>query len=187
METVGLLQIAVFILGSIYIILISRKSFGNTKVHGFYRFFVFELTLGILLLNIPYWITDPFSPQQIVSWVILFLSIYPIVASVYLLRKIGGSKERQSDSANFNFENTINLVTNGIYKHIRHPMYSSLLFLSFGAMLKNPTAITVAVEIAIVIFLVLTARTEEKENIGFFGEQYKVYMQNTKMFIPFIL
>jgi protein-S-isoprenylcysteine O-methyltransferase Ste14 len=33
----------------------------------------------------------------------------------------------------------------------------------------------------------LTALTEEKEMVNKFGEPYKEYMKETKMFIPFIL
>jgi protein-S-isoprenylcysteine O-methyltransferase Ste14 len=41
--------------------------------------------------------------------------------------------------------------------------------------------------IASSIFLILTANKEEKENLEFFGEEYQKYMENTTMFIPFVL
>ena len=36
------------------------------------------------------------------------------------------------------------------------------------------------------LFLTLTARTEEAENIRFFGAAYEDYMKRTKMFVPFL-
>jgi protein-S-isoprenylcysteine O-methyltransferase Ste14 len=36
------------------------------------------------------------------------------------------------------------------------------------------------------IFLSLTARIEERENIAYFGEEYAAYMQRSKRFTPFI-
>jgi protein-S-isoprenylcysteine O-methyltransferase Ste14 len=94
--------------------------------------------------------------------------------------------KRIDNTANFDFENTVNLVTGGIYKYIRHPMYGSLLFLVVGALLKHVASVTIALTAAAILFLILTAKIEEKENIRFFGSPYEAYMDKTKMFIPFI-
>jgi protein-S-isoprenylcysteine O-methyltransferase Ste14 len=37
------------------------------------------------------------------------------------------------------------------------------------------------------VFLVITAKVEEAECIRFFGPAYQTYMEQTKMFIPFLL
>ena len=186
MNILYIIQVFVFILGTIFLIIVSRKSLLSTKVHGFYRFFVFEFTLALVLLNIPYWFTDPLSYQQIISWLLLCVSILLLVQSFYFFTKYGDSKKRKNYPSNFEFEDTGILVKKGIYKYIRHPMYGSLLFLALGAMLKYITFFTVLLSIIIVIFLFLTARTEEKENKKFFGSDYEDYMKETKMFIPCI-
>ena len=187
MNLLTTIQIVVFISGTILIILISRKSLLNFKVHGFYRFFVFEFTLALVLLNIPQWFINPFSLLQLISWGLLLISIYLIIQSIMLLKKIGEIKKRVGGSANYNFENTANLVKVGVYKYIRHPMYGSLLFLSAGALFKNISVVTITISIIIIVFLILTAKVEEKENINFFGNSYLEYMKETKMFIPHIL
>ena len=186
MNLLSIIQIVIFVLGTAFIIFISKKSLLNFKVHGFYRFFVFEFTLTLVLLNIPYWYNNPFSLQQIISWCLLFISIYLLVQSVLFLKKIGASKKREGSSTNYEFENTANLVKVGVYKYIRHPMYGSLLFLCLGAVLKNINVVTVLLLILIILFLILTAKVEEKENINFFGYSYSEYMKETKMFIPYI-
>ena len=186
MNLLTTIQTVVFISGTIFIIFISRKSLLNFRVHGFYRFFVFEFTLALVLLNIPNWFTNPFSLLQLISWVLLLISIYLIIQSVMLLKKIGAIKKREEVSANFNFENTANLVKVGVYKYIRHPMYGSLLFLSTGALFKNISVVTITISIITFVFLILTAKVEEKENINFFGYSYLEYMKETKMFIPHI-
>ena len=88
--------------------------------------------------------------------------------------------------SNFKIEDTVNLVKEGVYKYIRHPMYSSLLFLAFGAMFKHITVFTVLLASGTILFLIFTAKTEEKENIDFFGLTYQKYIEETKMFIPFL-
>jgi protein-S-isoprenylcysteine O-methyltransferase Ste14 len=186
MNLLTTIQIVVFISGTIFIIFISRKSLLNFRAHGFYRFFVFEFTLALVLLNIPYWFTNPFSLLQIISWGLLLISIHLLIQSVMLLKKIGEIKKREEGSANFNFENTTNLVKAGVYKYIRHPMYGSLLFLCVGALFKNISVVTVMISIITFVFLILTAKVEEKENINFFGNYYLEYMKETKMFIPYI-
>ena len=186
MNLLSVVQLVAFIVGTIFIVFISRKSLQSLKFHGFYRFFVFEFTLVLLLLNIPHWFDYPFTVQQIVSWILLFISILFLVQSFYFFKKVGSSKYREIESGNFNFENTTKLIKEGIYKYIRHPMYGSLLFLDLGAMLKNISVTTVSIAFAAVLFVVLTARVEEKENIKYFGQDYKNYMKRSKMFIPFV-
>jgi hypothetical protein len=37
------------------------------------------------------------------------------------------------------FEKTTQLVTTGVFKYIRHPLYSSLLLLAWGVFFKHPS------------------------------------------------
>ena len=83
-------------------------------------------------------------------------------------------------------EKTTELVTTGVYHYIRHPFYSSLLFLGWGILLKNVNWIGILLAVLTTILLIITARKEEIENIQFFGENYQEYMKRTKMFVPFI-
>ncbi len=54
-------------------------------------------------------------------------------------------------------------------------------------MMKDPGAPSIILGLINLIAVWLTAFIEEKEMIERFGEQYKEYMKETKMFIPFIL
>ena len=186
MQSVTIFQILAFILTSILITALSWRSLANPRCHGFYRFFAFEAILVILVLNVPFWINKPFSPAQIVSWFLLIFSIVFVVQGVYWLRKIGGSAQRTDSPETFAFENTANLVSEGIYKYIRHPLYSSLLLLAWGAYLKH---ITIAGAIAVIVATValfITAKMDERECLDIFGPAYAVYMKKSKMFIPFL-
>lgn len=182
-----MLSAAVIIGGTIALLYLSRNSLLNLNTHGFYRFFVFESCLILIVLNFSYWFTNPFSFLQIVSWALLFVSLYLVAQSALFLKKFGGHRERENSPANLEFENTAELVKEGIYKHIRHPMYASLLFLSLGAFLKNISVLTFILTLIAVIFVIITAKSEEKENIKFFGQAYLNYKEGTKMFIPKVL
>ena len=180
-----IIQIIIFFIASLFMIYISRKSLQNKKSHGFYRFFAFESVIILVIINIPYWFANPFSLLQIMSWFFLSLSLLVVIQGFYLLWKKGGTKRRKFDSANFNFENTENLINTGIYKFIRHPMYSSLILGSLGVLFKNISLSGIVLILLVNIFVFLTAKIEEEENISFFGKAYIEYMKTTKMFIPF--
>jgi len=150
------------------------------RYHGIYRFFSFESIAAMLILNISFWGKNQFSPMHIVSWIFLFASVPIAIIGFKLL--INSGKPRGV----VEFEDTSKLVTTGIYKFIRHPLYCSLLLLGFGIFFKNVDVITVILVIINTAALYLTARAEEGEMIKKFGDEYREYMKKSKMFIPFL-
>jgi protein-S-isoprenylcysteine O-methyltransferase Ste14 len=116
---------------------------------------------------------------QILSWLLLICSAY-IAADGYLLLKRHGKPDS-------NFENTSFLVKTGLYGYIRHPLYLSIFLLGTGVMLKQPGILQIGFGLVNLIAIYLTARIEEKEMIARFGDEYRVYMKDTRMFIPFML
>lgn len=179
-------RVLLFLLLSCFFITISWRQLLNPRCHGFYRFFAFEGIAFIVLLNLPFWLTNLFSTLQLISWLLLFISLVFVIQGTVLLRKLGGSKRVEANPENLAFENTVNLVSDGLYNYIRHPMYASLLLLAFGAFLKNISILSsIAVTISSVAIFI-TGKIEEGENIDFFGDDYKMYMKKSKMFIPFI-
>lgn len=182
-------EITLFIVLSLLLLIFSWRPLHNIRSHGFYRFFAFEGILILVLMNIPFWVEDPISPLSpvhIISQILLFFSVLFVLLGFYLLRKFGGSRDTKIIRENFAFENTAQLVTAGIYKYIRHPMYGSLLLLAWGVFLKNTTIYGLLAVLTTTAFLVATAKIEERENISFFGLNYKDYMKKTKMFIPYL-
>ena len=176
----------VFFILSIPLVIISRKSVVKPGSHGFYRFLAWEGILWLLVQNIRYWFTDPLSFHQILSWIFLFFSIYLVIVAVYHLKKYGKSHTGRQDPALLDFEKTTSLVDSGIYRYIRHPMYSSLLFLTWGIFLKHPGPGLFTISLFTSLFLLETALTDEKECIAYFGDAYKDYMKRTRRFIPFV-
>lgn len=180
-------SITVIVVASFLILWWSRKSLLHPSSHGFPRFFAFEAILVLVVINIPHWFRHPLGIQQIISWLLLIISIVLVVWGVALLRHHGESRPTADGAPEFEWENTNRLVTTGIYHHIRHPMYSSLLFLAWGACLKFVTLVTLLLAVVATIALLLTARAEEAEDIARFEEEYRNYMKKTWRFVPFIL
>ena len=76
------------------------------------------------------------------------------------------------------------LVTHGIYRWVRHPLYTigSSLIASFGLMADNWFIIL----LAILAFIAMAVRTpkEEANLIEKFGDEYREYMKRTGRFLP---
>ena len=182
-----MLSKVVFIAGSVAIAWTSRASLSHPRSHGFPRFFAFEAILALIVINATHWFTSPLATQQIVSWLLLALSIVLVVWGFALLRRSGKPASPSEKSPMFQWENTEMLVTTGIYRYIRHPMYSSLLFLAWGALLKSVTPGTLTLTGIATLTLVVTAKVEEAEDLVRFGEEYRNYMLRTRLFVPFLL
>jgi protein-S-isoprenylcysteine O-methyltransferase Ste14 len=182
-----MLKTVLFVVATAGIVYISRASLQAPRSHGFYRFFAWEAILALILLNVEYWFHDPFSLHQVISWIFLIASAFLVVHAVHLLRMIGKPTEQRSDhETTIAFEKTTQLVSVGAYKYIRHPMYSSLLFLAWGVFFKDLSWLSAILALAATAFLVATAKAEEAEDIRFFGTAYQTYIQQTKRFIPFL-
>ena len=165
---------------------VSRASLAVPRSHGFPRFFAWEAILGLLLLNVDDWFRDPFAWHQLISWPLLVISAVLVVAGLRTLRQKGRPDGRRDEVPLVGVEKTTTLIRCGVYHYIRHPLYSSLLFLAWGIFFKAPSWWGVGLALVATLCLVLTARIEEGENIRFFGEEYRHYMKQSSMFIPYL-
>jgi protein-S-isoprenylcysteine O-methyltransferase Ste14 len=182
-----MIQWAIFGGVSLLIAAISWSSLRKPGSHGFYRFFAWEAILVLFILNVNRWFYRPFAWNQIIAWSLLLLSLLPLAFGVHSLRTRGKpAKQREGDPSLLAFEKTTTLVTSGIYRYIRHPLYSSLLLLTWGIFFKAPSLFGLALTMIATLFLVATARVDEMECIQFFGPSYQEYMQKTKRFVPYL-
>ncbi len=181
-----MVRFVAFALLSVPIFWVSRRSLRHPASHGFSRFFAFEAILALIVLNIPHWFSDPLEIRQLASWVLLSVSLVFVIWGFALLRRRGGFDPTAEASPSYEWEKTGHLVTTGIYGYVRHPMYSSLLFLTWGAVLKSASISTLLLGAAASLALAATAKAEEAENVIRFGQEYRDYMSLTRRFIPFL-
>jgi protein-S-isoprenylcysteine O-methyltransferase Ste14 len=174
------MNLTALIAGTLLIIVFSWNfSIRHKRYHGIPRFFAFESIYLLILINFKVWFQDPFSLNQVFSWILLILSAYAGIAGYLLLKGKGKSSG--------NFENTTVLVKAGIYSLIRHPLYLSLFLLGTGAMMKDPSIPALALGTVNLVAVYFTSLIEEKEMEERFGPEYRQYIKETKMFIPFLL
>ena len=76
------------------------------------------------------------------------------------------------------------LVTTGIYAHVRHPQYLGFLLLTLGINFLWTTFSTLILWPILALLYYRLAREEEKNMEEAFGEEYREYRNNVPMFIP---
>lgn len=173
-------ELLLLVLGAAAILWFSWQTFRLSFWHGLPRLFAFCAVLALGVMNLRVWFADPLAWNQLISWLLLSGSLALVLHAVLLLRAEGKPQPG-------GFEATTHLVTRGVYRTIRHPMYASLLLLGWGIYLKDPFSWTgLALVVLASVCLYLTARVEERENLRRFGEAYRAYMQRTRRFIPFV-
>jgi protein-S-isoprenylcysteine O-methyltransferase Ste14 len=101
------------------------------------------------------------------SNIIVLIGMFLIV---FGWRKIHGAKNQ--------------LVTTGIYGHVRHPQYLGFILITLGMNVLWPTISTLFLWPIIVIVYYRLAKEEDKEMQKRFGEEYQKYKRIVPMFIP---
>jgi len=186
LKYITMVKIIVFLVLSIPIVFVSWRTLFFTKSHGFYRFFAWEGMLWLLVSNYRYWFTDPLSLHQVVAWILLVAALYLVIAGILRFLKHGKIDPAREAETLFGFEKTTELIDKGIYKYIRHPLYASLIFLTWAIFFKHPETVLFVVAVPSTILLYITSRYDEKECIAYFGDSYRDYMKRSKMFVPFV-
>lgn len=80
------------------------------------------------------------------------------------------------------------LVTKGVYEHIRHPHYSSIILMAFGVSFLLQSLLFLLFTIFNVIVLNEVARKEEDYLIKTHGAEYEEYMKKVRWrFIPLVI
>ena len=77
------------------------------------------------------------------------------------------------------------LITHGVYRTIRHPMYTALLLYSVAHALVIPNWVAGFSNLtAFTLLLGLRVRAEEKMMVEQFGDEYAAYSARTKRLVP---
>jgi protein-S-isoprenylcysteine O-methyltransferase Ste14 len=136
---VDIVRLAALLVGTLCLVYVSRASLFVPRSHDFYRLFAWEAILGLALLNVGQWFRDPLGWHQLISWPLLVDSALLVVFGARSLEQLGQPDSQRKDVPLVAFEKSTTLVTTGIYRTIRHPLYSSLLFLALGISCKAPS------------------------------------------------
>ncbi|MDK2934419.1 MAG: hypothetical protein PWP27_2229 [Clostridiales bacterium] len=154
----------------------------------FSEMYGFPLTIYILtsILGNKYPVLDPFTHANGHLWVaitggspIVYAILHPlsnVLIFIGLFIIAIGWKGIHSGNGT--------LVTNGIYRFVRHPQYSGFALTIIGFLMQWPTIITLVMAPILLIMYARLAKKEEKVMIATFGQQYLEYKKEIPAFIP---
>ena len=147
------------------------------RVAVFLLFYIFLWHRVVLLVGST---ANILPPNIIVATVGLILTAagiaFAIWARFYLGRNWGMPMSLKVDRE---------LVSNGPYKYVRHPIYSGMLLAMIGsAFVAGPWWLVVLV--LFFVYFIYSANAEEKMLTKELPEAYPAYKKHTKMLIPFV-
>lgn len=142
-----------------------------------------QLILFIIFISV--WIFDSFFYKEIYFFAVyvpLFLRILivTLIASFAFWLVVNGMKTVFGE-----IRERPHVITKGVFSIVRHPVYLGAMLIYLAIFLSTfsiLTSITYILVIALYIFLSLS---EEKELIKRFGDEYREYINNVPMLIPY--
>ena len=163
----------------------ASKTFGSFA-NRFYRFFYigFALVSFIPVYALVYLLPDQqlyslsspwsilFNLLRLASAVLLFISAYQtgLLQFLGISQALGNTTDGQ-------------LQTNGLYKYMRHPIYTfTITFFLFSPSMSQNSA---AFYLAIMLYSIIGAFYEERKLVAMYGKVYEDYQAKTPMLIPF--
>ena len=141
-------------------------------VFTFFIYILFPQTLVWAKVPLPAW----------VRLVGAFIAVLALVWFIWIHRSLG-----YNHSVRLKIRESHELVTDGPYRWIRHPMYTAFFILHLAAFLLTANwfiGITWLAGMTAIIFL--RVKREEAMLIAAFGSEYRTYMEHTGRFIPVI-
>jgi protein-S-isoprenylcysteine O-methyltransferase Ste14 len=157
------------------------------RLHRFYRlaYNVFAGLSFLPVLAVMFLVPDHTLYLVPLPWAI-FLVAGELLAVAWLV--IGF---RQTDAWEFiglrqlgESDKPSNLTTSGLYRYVRHPLYSAGL--AFIWLMPLMTVNILTINISLTVYVIAGAYFEERRLRDEFGQDYADYMATTPMFFPFL-
>ena len=146
-----------------------------------------SIVLSLMLIAIP------ISPIKLLDlrllpnsnlffWIGVFITISGLCFSA-LARKYLGKNWSQAVTIKDDHQ----LITDGPYTIVRHPIYTGLLLGFIGTSIAVGELRGLIADVLVFSVLLFKLKLEDKWLLEQFGESYKIYCQKVSAFIPFII
>lgn len=145
-------------------------------------------TVGLFLIPAVYVLTGfPASLDRPFIPALAWLAVVPLVTALWLFRRSHVDLGKNW-SVTLKIREEHALVKDGVYRHIRHPMYASFFLLGVSQFLLLPNWLAgTSGLVGVGILYGFRQSREEKMMLDAFGDEYRAYMAATKRIIPWII
>ena len=164
------------------------NSISNDNKTTLEKTLLFLVFLGMMILPLLYILTPLFSFADYT------LPFFAQITGIVLIVPILWLFHRSHKDLGLNWSVTLeireghNVVDTGVYKYIRHPMYSAIWLwgIAQALLLQNYIAGFSGL-ICFGMLYLLRVQKEEEMMLKEFGEEYRAYQKRTKRIIPFVI
>lgn len=142
------------------------------------------LTLLIAFLSMNFWDWLYFVTQPALIQPVLFgLGIFALLGGM-ILAMMASRVISVSTVADMRTDRKAELVTDGIYSKVRHPLYLAT-FLVFSALaLLYPFPAVVVFSLSMISYTMIGAYFEERKLVLHYGDEYQEYMKTSGFIFP---
>lgn len=164
-----------------------EEDFSTNPIYSIILLIVFFFNPAFIALA--FYESKNLIPTVLPFWNHIVVSISGVILLLLggIILVIGRYQLKQFGTGVLTIEEDHELITSGIFKYIRHPIYLGGLLGIFGFYIAYQSLVVTLVVISC-YFVVFRQRLlfEESLLLNEFGEKYNEYMKQTKKMIPFI-
>lgn len=125
--------------------------------------------MGSFILPLPSWL----------RWTAVALAVLSLPLLIWVQHTLG-----RQWSSDLHLRQQHALVISGLYRWVRHPMYSAVFLFLAALSLVSANWLFVLGAVAAVVLLYRRIGQEEEMMIGRFGDEYRLYMARTGRLLP---
>jgi protein-S-isoprenylcysteine O-methyltransferase Ste14 len=142
------------------------------------------LTLLIAFLSMNFWdwiyfITQPTLIQPLLFVLGILSGLVGVVLSMMASRVIS-----VSTVADMRTDRKAELITDGIYSRIRHPLYLATVLVFLALALIYPFPVVIIFSLSMIGYTMIGAYFEERKLVKHYGDEYLEYKKNAGFILP---
>jgi protein-S-isoprenylcysteine O-methyltransferase Ste14 len=165
---------------------IKSKIIDRWGKEGYSRLFTTSsiITLAIAFLSMNFWnwiyfILNPSSIQPLLLVLGAIFGIGGVVLAMMASRVIS-----VSTVADMRTDRKAELVTNGIYSRVRHPLYLATILVLVAAALVYPFPRVIVFALSLMFYTLVGAYFEERKLVLHYGDEYQKYRKTAGFILP---
>jgi protein-S-isoprenylcysteine O-methyltransferase Ste14 len=165
---------------------IKSKIIDRWGKEGYSRVFtissIITLAIAFLSMNFWNWIYFILSPSSIRPLLLILGAIFGISGAV--LAMMASRVISVSTVADMRTDRKAELVTNGIYSRVRHPLYLATILALIALALVYPFPHVTVFALCLMFYTMVGAYFEERKLVLHYGDEYQEYRKKAGFILP---
>lgn len=124
-----------------------------------------------------------FTTPELISPILFLIGIVVMLIGLWIAR-IAGQVISVSTVADMRTDRTAELVTDGIYSQIRHPLYLATVLIFLALIPLFPFAPVAVFSVSMCVYTIIGAYFEERKLVLHYGEEYLKYREHAGFILP---